>query len=64
MSGYGELSSYVDDVAYNMAAELAEKPESDQTELRIKKLEEEVEKLREGINKSISRLQELIPYVF
>lgn len=62
LSGYGELSSYVDDVAYSTAANMAEG--SDERDAHISALEEKLQELRQaidGLRVPVARLLEMHP---
>lgn len=62
LDGYGELSSYVDDVAYGAAVRMAEGMA--EPEARIASLEQKIAELREAINnlrEPCARLFEMHP---
>lgn len=62
LSGYGSLSSYVDDVAYSTAAHMADG--KDERDAHIAALEEKVQELRDAINglrEPVARLLEMHP---
>ena len=59
LSGYGDLGSYVDDVAYNTAAMMAETPSLTEKDARIAALELEINEIRSAIDALRSPMAEL-----